>query len=169
MAAVAAPPGISGSRHSHSRSRSHWSHIALLLPALVVASIGLLWAEVSASVDVTSPLVTPRELTILLCGGLGVRALGHRLSELVDAAPQAKAPSLEAAYALLTILMGSTSLVNLCQRGVVWSGTTAEGELGGAWLAWSAAWLGPRQPSWLRALLTVAASISLISAALRLT
>jgi len=169
MAALAAPPGILGGRHSHSHSRSHWSHIALFLPALVLAGIGLLWAKAPPSADVTSPPVTPVELTILLCAGLGVRALGHCLSELVDAAPQDRAPSLDAAYALLTIVMGSTSLANLCQRGLVWRGTVTESGLAGAWLAWSAAWLGPRQPLWLRVLLTTAASISLTSVALRLT
>jgi hypothetical protein len=48
----------------------------------------------------------------------------------------------------------------------VWGGTASEGGMAGVWLAWSAAWLGPRQPPRLRAALTaVAASLLIVLAA----
>jgi hypothetical protein len=65
-------------------------------------------------------------------------------------------------YALLTLLVGTMAIVHLWTRGTVSGGITGEGGLAGVWLAWSAAWLGPRRPSRLRAILIVVAASSLI-------
>lgn len=71
-----------------------------------------------------------------------------------------------ATYALLTLLVGGAVTVNLWQRGMVWGGSPGEGGLAGAWLAWSAAWLGRRWPPRLRVGLIVVAALSLIVTAL---
>jgi hypothetical protein len=65
-------------------------------------------------------------------------------------------------YALLTLLAGGMALVHLWTQGTISGPTTGEAGLAGVWLAWSAAWLGPRRPPRLRALLVVVAASSLI-------
>jgi hypothetical protein len=65
-------------------------------------------------------------------------------------------------YALLTLLAGGVTMFNLWRQGTVWGATASEGGLASVWLAWSAAWLGPRRPLRLRALLTIVAASSLI-------
>jgi len=160
MAALAAPPGI---RHRHHSSRAI---VMLILPALVLSGDGLFWSLETVEAEPGRLLVAPVELTILVCGGLGARALGEALSEVATATPQIEWPC-TATYALLTLLMGGTALMNLWQRGSVWGGTASESGLAGAWLAWNAARLAPRQPARLRAGLTVVAALLLISTVLK--
>jgi len=161
MAALAALPGI------HRRRASPWGGLMLILPALVLAAAGLVCSP--APVETRAGRL-PVELALVLSAGLGARALGQALSEIV-APPSPPSPliggtegglSPAATYALLTLLMTATALVNLWQRGTLWGGSSGESELAGAWLAWSAVWLGPRQRPRLRAALTVVAALLLI-------
>jgi hypothetical protein len=155
MAAVAAPPGI---RH---RRPSRWSNAVRILPALVLAGAGLLDTLQPAGPEVDSSPVALVELLVVICGGLGTRALSQSLSEIAASSPQVEWPS-AAAYALLTLLVGGMAAANLWQRGTAWRGTATESGLAGAWLAWSAARLSPRQPSRLRPMLTAVAALVLI-------
>jgi len=69
-------------------------------------------------------------------------------------------------YALLTLLISAMTLVNLWQRGTLWTGTTDGTRLVGAWLIWSAAWLISRSPSWLQTVLITGAALLLTLTAL---
>ena len=192
MAALAAPPDI---RRRHLNRRS----TMLILPALILAGIGLFYVTSSAAATARTTL-KPMALGITICGGLGARALGQALYGAAAPASRAVLPApgpsgesgtdsdeetllpspsaegeglrvqVESAsaitYALLTLLVGGMAIVHLWRQGTV-SGATASagglaGELTGVWLAWSAAWLGPRQPLRLRALLIIGAASSLI-------
>jgi len=159
IAALAAPPGI------HRRRLSPWDNAIFILPALTLAWAGLLWASRPVASESGSPLILPMELAVVVCGGLGARVLGEALSMIADQTPHSERLT-TATYALLTLLVGGTALANLWQRGTVWGGTTSEGGLAGAWLAWSATRLGPRQHPRLRAGLTVVAASLLILMAL---
>lgn len=167
MAALAAPPG------THRRRNAPWSNVMLILPALVLAGGGLLWSPRPVETEVGRLPVALMELALLICGGLGARALGKALSEITTSTSHVKWPALgqvegpAAAYVLLTLLVGGTALVNLWQRGTVWGGTAGEGGLAGSWLAWGAAWLGPRQHPRLRTVLIVVAALLLITTVLR--
>ena len=159
IAALAAPSGI------HRQCLSPWRNAMLVLPALILAWAGLLWASRPVAGEFGSPLVLPVELAIVVCGGLGARVLGEALSMIAAQTPHSERLT-TATYVLLTLLVGGTALVNLWQRGTVWGGTTSEGGLAGTWLAWSAIRLGPRQHPRLRAGLTVVAASLLILMAL---
>lgn len=160
MAALAAPPGIRRRHHSH------WSDVMLILPPLVLAGISLFWGSTSAGIEMetNSFLVTLTELAVVVCGGLGARALGQSFSDVAAPPPHGEEFPLPAAvtYTLLTLLASGTALANLWQRGAMWEGTVYEGRLAGAWLAWSAARFSPRRPLWLRAVLTIVAALLLI-------
>jgi len=161
MAALAAPPRICR------RPRSSWGSLMLILPAPVLAGAALFWASEPVVTGADSLPVALAELAVIICGGLGARALGEGLREIVASTPQVEWPS-AAAHALLTLLVGGTALVNLWQRGAVWGGTTGEVRLAGAWLTWSAARLGPRQPPRLRAvLIAVVAAILILASSSR--
>lgn len=155
MAALAAPPAV------HHLRLSRWSNVWLILPALVLAGAGLLWTSASTEAGMGSSPVVLVEVAVIICGGLGARALAAVLSESATSSPHVEWPS-TAAHALLTVIVGGTVLVNLWQRGLVWDGTAGESGLAGAWLAWTAAWVGPRRPPWLRAALTAVAAVLLI-------
>lgn len=158
MAALAAPPEI------HRRSHSSWDNLMPILPALILAGTSLFWTTEPIETGAGSLPVIMVELAIITCGGLGARALGHALSEITTSTLQVEWPS-AAAYTLLTLLISSTAMVNLWQRGTIWGWTTGESRLAGAWLAWSAAWMGPRRPPRLRTvLIAVAASLLIILA-----
>ncbi|MFQ6101224.1 MAG: hypothetical protein ACE5OS_08315 [Anaerolineae bacterium] len=173
MAALAAPP------ITHRRQDAPWSNVMLIMPALVLAGGGLLRFLEPVETEVGCLPVVPVELALLICGGLGARALGEALSEIATLLSPSEPGGLvgpsAAAYMLLTLLVGGTALVNLCQRGTVWNfvelsrdgGIAGDGGLAGAWLVWSAAWLGPRHHPRLRAALIVAAALLLIATALR--
>ena len=158
MAALAAPP------EPHRRHYSYWDNVILILPALVLAGASLFWRSEPVGIEMSSLPVVVVEVAVVVCSGLGARALGQGLSEVIASSPHVERPPLPTAttYALLTLLVGGTVLVNLWQRGSVWGGTTYEGGLAGAWLAWSAVWLSPRRPLWLRAVLTTTAALLLI-------
>jgi hypothetical protein len=160
MAAWVAPPEI------HRRSRSSRGSLMLILPALVLAGAGLFWTIESAQTETNSLPATLAELTVITCGGLGARALGHALSEITASTPQVEWPS-AVAYVLLTLLVSGTAMANLWQRGALWGGSTSEGGLAGAWLAWGAAWMGPRQRPRLRAVVVAVTALLLIVLAVR--
>jgi len=158
MAALAAPSGI---RHRH---RLPWSSAVRTLPALILAGIALF--QIAGPVDGNGDsLVTPMKLALVFCGGLGTRSLGEALSEIIDPTSSIKWPA-AATCALLTLLVSGAALVNLWQRGMLWKGTTEEGLLAGTWLAWVAAWLGPRERPRLRAVLITGAALLLCWTAL---
>jgi len=146
MAALAAPPPP----RAHRRRYAPWGDTLRILPALALAGAGLFWNPefIEMGAGNSSPALVG--LGVVVCAGLGARALGEALSEIAGSTPHLER-SFVAAYALLTLLVGGTVLVNLWQRGAVWDGTAGQSGLAGAWLAWSAAWLGPRQPPRLRA------------------
>jgi len=183
MAAVAAP-SINRRRHFP------WSDAIRMLPALVLSGIGLtLVAENFRGAHYTDLLALPawviqegllaQPLTIslaepsiplgmafMLCDGLVARVLGEALGTL---AHPAATPSrlFDILYVLLTLLVGAITLATLRQHGVVWDGGPAESGLLGAWLAWSAAWLSPRERPRLRAALIVTATLLLVLLALK--
>jgi hypothetical protein len=155
MAALAAPPAV------HHLRLSRWSNVWLILPALVLAGAGLFWTSASTEAGGgRSPFVLV-EIAVIICGGLGARALAVVLSESATSTLHVEWPS-TVVFALLTVIVGGTVLVNLWQRGLVWDGTAGESGLAGAWLAWTAACVGPRRPPWLRAALTAVAAVLLI-------
>ena len=159
MAALAAPPAM-----PH-RCSSPWSNVMPILPVLILAWVSLFWTARPVAGETGSPPVSAMGLAVVVCGGLGTRALGEALSTIAVQTPHSEWLT-TATYALLTLLVGSTALVNLWQRGMVWGETASEGGLAGAWLAWSAAWLSARQRSRLRAGLTVVVASLLVSTAL---
>jgi hypothetical protein len=145
------------------RGPAAWSETLRILPALALAGASLFWTPgPAAGADNSSRVLV--ELGAVVCAGLGARALGQALSEMADPAPHPEWP-LAATYAVLTLLVGGTALVNLWQRGLAWDGSAGQVGLAGAWLAWSAAWWGPRQPRRLRAGLVAAAALLLIALA----
>jgi hypothetical protein len=73
----------------------------------------------------------------------------------------------DALYLLLTMLIGANALANLWQRGMAWERSPGESGLLGVWLAWSAAWLCPRERPRLRAVLAAVAAVLLIVLALK--
>jgi hypothetical protein len=180
MAALAAPPDI------RLRPLDRRGTL-LILPALILAGTGLFHIASSAAAAGPAAL-DPMALSITVCGGLGAQALGQALTwaaapargdsteggtDSDEATPPSTATGGEepavrgerapaVTYALLTVLAGGTALVHLWTQGTVSGGTVGETELAGVWLAWSAAWLGPRRPLRLRALLIVIAASSLI-------
>jgi len=159
MGALAALPEI----RRRSVPQAHPDSALLIVPALILVGGGLFWKAGSGGIGTDGWPATPVVLALTVCGGLGARALGQRLSQ-ISAPPVAGSPrSAVVAYALLTLIAGGAALVSLWRRGAVWSSSADEGRLASAWLAWSAVWAGPRQPAWLRALLmTIAASLLIV-------
>ena len=157
MAALAAPPGI------HRRRPSHWSNVMFILPALALAGAGFFWLSRPVAGETVSLPVRPVGIAIVVCGGLGARALGAALSVIATPPHPPELGAFAVTYALLTLLMCGTALVNLWQRGTMWGGSASEAGLAAVWLAWGAAWLGPRQRPRLRAgLIVVAASLLIV-------
>jgi hypothetical protein len=167
MAALAAPSGI------RYRRRSPWGSSACTIPALILAGVALFLSAEPGFGNSNSP-VTPMALAMVLCGGLGARALGEALSEIINPTSHIKWPALSkvegpsaVTWALLTLLVSGTALGNLWQRGMIWKGAIGEGMLAGTWLAWSAAWLSPHERPRLRAALVTVAALLLFWTALR--
>ena len=160
MAALAAPPA---SRRHH---LSRWSSAILTLPALVLAGIGLFWIAMPVDASAGNSPATLMTLAVAICGGLGARALGEAMNEVITSTPHVEWPS-ATAYALLTSIVGGTALVNLWQRGSTWAGTVDEIGLAGVWLAWCAAWVSPRRRRRLRAVLVALAALFLVALAAR--
>lgn len=169
LAAVAA-----AAQRAQRRPGSFWSRTLPILPALILATVGLLWTLRSAGTGAGGAPVTLAELAVLICAGFGAQTLGEALGEIADQALRIEQPALgnaqessAVAYTLLTLAVTGTALANLWQRGVVWRGTASEEGLAGAWLAWSAAWVSPRQRRWLRSGLVILAASLLILVALK--
>ena len=156
MAALAAPPA------SQRQRPAHWSNALPILPALALAGGSLLWTRGPMEAGTGSSPFTLAALAVAICGGMGARALGVALCEISNPASHVEWPSI-VAYAMLTLVVGGTALVNLWQRGSVWGGTAGEGGLAGAWAAWSAAWVGLRRyPRARAALVGVAATLLIV-------
>ncbi|RLC95122.1 MAG: hypothetical protein DRI77_10315 [Chloroflexi bacterium] len=150
MAALAAP------QITRRRRNSHWSDVMLILPSLALTGGGIFCSLGTVEIEAGRLPSASVELALLICGGLGARALGEAMSACRSGR------SFIAAYVLLTLLVGELALVNLWQRGVVWGSAPGAGGLAGAWLVWSAAWLWPRRHPRLRAGLTAVAALLLI-------
>ena len=170
MAALVAPLTLQRRCHSHWRNAMH------VLLALILTMAGLFWALGLIGAEATGSTVRPTALTasqvalaappiilaVIFCAGLGTRALGEALSAIIapPVLPADRTP--DAVYALLTLLVGGITLVNLWQRGIASSPNVGEGGLAGTWLAWGAAHLGPRTRPRLRAALVVVAALLLL-------
>lgn len=156
MAALASPPLL------HRRHPVSWQSVIGVLPSLALAGSGVFW-PLEPAVEPTSGFLstTPLELLSTVCGGLAALALGEALSAIVTPASPLEWPSV-ATYTLLTLLVATTALTNLWERGLVWAGTRTESGLAGVWLVWSGAWLEPRHSSRLQATLVCVAAILLI-------
>lgn len=168
VAAIAAPLGIR--RREPSRGR-----LVPTLLALLLAGSGLVWLLASNGISpeqnpgVSTSLATIRFWAVVICAGLGARTLGEALTEIITSHPDAERllPNrvdrlLNATYALLTLIVGNTALINLWQRGLAWEQTSGMSGLAGAWLVWSAAWLSPRHVPWLRTGLTIVVTLVLL-------
>ena len=149
-----------------------WHGFLRLLPPLALAWAGLICAAIPVGTEASGlqvsggPLALGLELAVVVCGGLGARALGQAFGEAITSTPGLTWPS-AAAYAWLTVLVGGVALANLARRGSVWDGTSTEAALASVWLVWSAAWLSLRHPSRLHAALTCLAAAFLIVLAAR--
>ena len=157
-AALAVPQDVD---RGHS---SPWGRATRILPALVLTLPGVF--TTSGLVGVTTGGIsfapaTWAMLAAVACGGLGARAMGEALSKIIASTPRAGRTA-DAVYALLTLLVSGRALTNLLQRGTVWGGTSTEHGSVGAWLAWSAAHLGPRSRPRLRSGLIVVAALLLL-------
>jgi hypothetical protein len=172
VAAIAAPLGIR--RREPSRDR-----LIPTLLALFLAGLGLVWLLASNGTrseqnpGVSASLAMVYSWGIVICAGLGARTLGEALAKIITPHPDAEGVSpnrvdglLNATYALLTLVVGSTALANLWQRGLAWEQTPGTSGLAGVWLVWSAAWLSPRHVPWLRAGLTIFSALVLLWVAL---
>jgi hypothetical protein len=150
MAAIAAPL-------TRRHSSSPWYDVVILLPALALAggSFSLATGLIQAGRMVTM------SLAVTVCGGLAARVLGQALGALVDPTV-APGRLFDALYLVLTLLVGAYALTGLWRRGVAWEAAAGESGLAGAWLAWSAAWMSPRQRPRLRAGLIVIVALLLI-------
>jgi hypothetical protein len=150
-AAIAAPP----IRHRP----SPWYDAAALLPALALTGIGFSRITGLVRGDLVAP---PLSIVSIVFSGLAARVLSEALGALVN---PAAAPSrlFDTLFLLLTLLVGAGALTTLWQRGVVWEGMARESGLASVWLAWTAAWLSPREHPRLKAgLIGVAAALLVI-------
>jgi hypothetical protein len=155
MAIWAAPPAI------HRRPYPPWGNALSILPALALAWAGLFLTPSLTENGASGLVATLVGLAVVTCSGLGARALAQGLGQLTTSIPRLRRPSVTA-HVLLTLLAASTGIVNLWQRGAMWGGNAGERGLAGAWLAWSAARLSPRQPPWLPTALTAVATLLLV-------
>ncbi len=145
-----------------------WSCALLYLPAWALALTALMKTVTPGAAIPSTEWVIPVRFSLAVCGGLGARALGQSLRLMTVGASYVAWPG-ELTYALTTLLFGAVTLVNLWQRGRVWSTADPVLQAGivGAWLAWSADWLAPRRYRRLEALLTIAAALLLILTAVK--
>lgn len=155
VAAIAAPPAR--------RDLSSRYYAVTLLPVLVLT--GTCFFLITRVVQARGDIASSVSLVAAVYGGLAARVLSEALDAL--ASPTAVPGRLfDALYLLLTLLIGADALVNLWQRGLAWEGNPEVSGLLGVWLVWSAAWLGPRKHSRLRAGLSAVAAVLLIMLAL---
>lgn len=150
------------------REEHRWSRVLLYVPALLMTAAALVWLIRSSGDDPNSSWVTPLRFSLAVCAGLGARTLGRSLQVMVEGTGQVEWSG-RLTYGLLTLVSGSAVLVNLWQRGMVWTGVdpVTRGGIAGAWLAWSADWLARDADPRLRAALTTAAALLLVLVATR--
>lgn len=146
---------------------SAWGFVLFLLPALLVVGGALLGAVVVAPASAGSSSISFWSLSAALCGGIGMRIVGEALQTVALGEPL-RDWLLRGMCVALTLLVGGMGLLNLWQRGIVWRGDrVVQSGLVSAWLAWSGAWLWPHRRSRIRAGLTVAAALLLVSVVVR--
>jgi hypothetical protein len=151
MAAIAAPP-----------ARQHswpWHDAIALLPAFILTGT-CLFLLVGRVQIVGEPSASTR-VAAAVYGGLAARVLSGALRALASSSAM-PGRLFDALYLLLTLLAGADALTALWRRGLAWGGNPGQSGLLGAWLAWSAAWLGPRGRPRLRATLIAVAAVLLV-------
>lgn len=158
VAASAVPLGI---RYPQ---RFSWSLVMPFLPSIALAGVALFRASTSGGVQVDGTPVTVVGISMAVCAGLGARAMGGALQEMMTET-RVKWP-FAVTYVALTSIVAGTMLTNLWRYGTVWGreGYPMGGDTAAAWLAWSAAWLCTSRRPRLRAGLTLVAALTLISA-----
>ncbi|MFW6115678.1 MAG: hypothetical protein ACOC7Y_01315 [Chloroflexota bacterium] len=146
----------------------HWSDGLLHVPALILAGTALGCAVGTGGRAMSAEWITPMRFLLAVCAGFGARTLGQAL-RAVAAGMEGAEWSSELPYGLLTLVAGGGVLVNLWQRGMVWGGAdpVLRAGVAGAWLAWSADWLARSGHPRLRVVLTSAAVVLLVLAAVR--
>lgn len=161
IAALAIPLG-------ERREKPHWSRVFLYLPAVVLAGAAWVWLIWSSGGSLHTDWITPLRFLLAVCAGLGARMLGRALQVMAAGIGEAQWSS-RLAFGLLTVVSGSAALMNLWQRGTVWSGVdpVMRGGMASAWLAWSADWLARDRDLRLRAVLTTLATVLLVLVAAR--
>ncbi|MFO7742009.1 MAG: hypothetical protein R6X31_06825 [Anaerolineae bacterium] len=161
MAALAIPLEPQG------RRGAHWSRSLLYVPAVVLSGVALVLMTGSSEGGLVTNWITPIRFLLAVCAGLGARTLGQALQVIAAGSRQVERPG-AFTYGFLTLVLGSVALVNLWQRGTVWSGVdpVMRGGVVGAWLAWSAGWLASSWHLRLRALvMAIAALLLMVTAA----
>ena len=145
-----------------------WSCGLLYLPAWLLSTAALVEMSTPSTAPLDTGWITPVRFSLAVCGGLGARAVGQSLQLMATGIPAIAWPG-QLAYGLMTVLVGSATLINLWQRGRMWAGPDPilRGGITGAWLAWTADWLAPRRHGRLRAGLTIVAGLFLIFAAIK--
>jgi len=144
--------------------------LSLLLPTSLTG-LGLYLTLRSGVVIPAQQYIIPlREIMTAGSGGIGawlLNGLIAHLPELKSGESSSQEVPLSAAYALLTILLGSQGVVNLLQYGKVWAGGELEKRLAGAWMIWTAGRLVSSQHPRLHWILIAIACMVFIFAALR--
>ncbi len=142
---------------------------SLLLPTSL-AGLGLyLLVRSGVIIPDQRHLISFREVVNVVGGGIGAWVLNEliaHLPELKSGESSSQEVPLSAAYAFLTILLGSQGVVNLLQYGKIWAGGELEKRLAGAWMIWTAGRLVSSQHSRAHWILIAIACIVFIFAAL---
>lgn len=161
IAALAIPLG-------EKREEPHWSRVFLYLPAVLLAGAAWVWLIWSSEGGLHTDWITPLRFLLAVCAGLGARMLGRALQVMTAGIGEAQWSG-RLPFGLLTVVSGSAALMNLWQRGTIWTGVNPviRGGLAAAWLAWAADWLASEKDLRLRAVLTTGATILLVLVAAR--
>jgi len=142
ITAIAALP-----THTH-RSLMEWEGTITAVPPLALAAYGLIVALRPAGT--TSIPVNAWPIPTVLIAGVATRVLGLSVGAFFNTDIEF-AGSYHAAYLAMTTLLGGGALVNLWREGTLWTSSSCERGLTGAWLVWTAAWLIPEDRRLLRA------------------
>ena len=117
--------------------------------AILLAGSGLVGAWVFAQTG--PPAITGSghalaglsSVAAAVAAGLGIRYGSSTIARTINLADEGAGPP-GATYAMLSVVVGLSSISSLWTRGVVRLGAPAHAGLAAAFLAWSAVWLFPR-------------------------
>jgi hypothetical protein len=167
IAAISAP--IKTGRAERTGARA----VPPLVTALVLAISALFWTWIPVRRaglfillrdDVSSAVAL---VGVLLCAGLGARAMGSALADLTSH-PHATDETPSIVFGLLTLVATATILPSLIQRGTMSMDGREGSGFGATLLAWAGVWLAPRGYPRLRLLLVTGAALLLLAFALML-